>query len=180
MTDATTDGAPPPWAEGPVARAGLLDLRVGRRAGARLRAIADAARGLAPGRIALVVLHGSRARGLARRGSDYDLAVFVAGGPPAPGFTDDLADLCLPHVLDGLTVHAAALAVPEPGTEPSPLVRDALRDGIAVTGGPDRRPFPAADPPVPAEAQADPPAAACSRRTAARSPSMRQRNPCGS
>jgi hypothetical protein len=119
-----------PWAPGPVGRAGLLDLRVGRQAATRLRSIADDARSLAPAAQVLVALHGSRALGTARRGSDHDVAVLVGGGLPYPGFRDDLRDLCLPHVLDGFLVHAVAEGF-GPGA-PSPLAAAVLRDGIAV------------------------------------------------
>jgi predicted nucleotidyltransferase len=133
----------PDWAAGPLARSGLLDLRVGRRAAAALRSIAVRAEALAPGRIRLVALHGSRSRGLARRGSDYDLAVVVEGEVPTPGFADDLADACLSHVLDGMPVHAVALTVPAAeGSEA--LLDDVLRDGIAVT--PRARPEPSVRP----------------------------------
>lgn len=124
-----------PWAPGPEGRAGLLDLRVGRHAAVRLRAIADDARRLVPGVPVLVALYGSRALGTARRGSDHDLAVLVEGGPPYPGFRDDLRDLCLPHVLDGFMVHAVAEGFGPDA--PSPLAAAVLRDGIAVLARPE-------------------------------------------
>jgi predicted nucleotidyltransferase len=54
-----------------------LDDMVSGRAAVRLRAFRRDAERLFPGRISHVILFGSRARGDARRDSDYDVAVFI-------------------------------------------------------------------------------------------------------
>lgn len=86
-----------------------------------------------PGVVDKVVLFGSRARGDARRGSDYDVAVFVRGLGDRRAVDHLLADVAYPHILTG--VHIRPVAVPADF-----LIRDhgrllameIARDGIAI------------------------------------------------
>jgi predicted nucleotidyltransferase len=81
-----------------------------------------------PGRVKRVVLFGSRARRDARRGSDWDVAVFVAGRASSRD-TLELADAAYDLIIEtGETIHPVALS--EDGTGASPL----LLDRIAAEG----------------------------------------------
>lgn len=82
-----------------------------------------------PGRIARVVLFGSRARATVRPGSDWDLAVFLRGGATcadSAALSDAAYDLILES---GEAIHPIAL--PEDGRgAPSLLLGEIARDGI--------------------------------------------------
>jgi predicted nucleotidyltransferase len=87
-----------------------------------------------PGKVARVVLFGSRARGDARRDSDYDVAVFVWGLNDRRPVDHALADIAYPHILKG--VHIRPVAVPAEYLENSPREAFAMalaRDGITVS-----------------------------------------------
>jgi predicted nucleotidyltransferase len=84
-----------------------------------------------PGRLRKVVLYGSRARGEGRRGSDWDVAVFI-DGKVAPREAKKLShigsDLFFDH---GWDIHPVALPARRE-TEDSSFLRSIRRDGIAV------------------------------------------------
>jgi predicted nucleotidyltransferase len=84
-----------------------------------------------PGRVSRVVLFGSRARGEARPGSDWDVAVFVRGPAPTRD-TLDLADAAFDLIVDsGETIHPVALA--DDGNGVSPLLLDRIdAEGVAL------------------------------------------------
>jgi uncharacterized protein len=100
------------------------------RATARLRAFRREVEFALPGKVALVVLFGSRARGDARRDSDYDVAVFVRDLNDRRSFDHTLADTAYRHILAG--VHIRPIAVPADYLESRP--RDTLAMNIAQDG----------------------------------------------
>jgi predicted nucleotidyltransferase len=82
-------------------------------------------------RIAKIVLYGSRARGDARRDSDWDLAVFVRGRPTAR----DLS--VLSHIAYDLMIETGAFiqAFPFPARHEqldASFYRNVRKDGVAV------------------------------------------------
>ena len=103
------------------------------RATARLRAFRREVEFALPGRIALVVLFGSRARGDARRDLDYDVAVFVRDLNDRRSIDHTLADMAYRHILAG--VHIRPVAVPADYLESHSRDRLAMnisQDGILV------------------------------------------------
>ncbi len=83
-------------------------------------------------RIERVVLYGSRARGDARPGSDYDVAVFLKGLTPNRwGDVLRIAGIEL-AILDemGATVHAMPYATGIWRDPSSPLMHEIRRDGL--------------------------------------------------
>lgn len=64
-----------------------------------------------PGRVDRIVLFGSRARGDARAGSDFDVAVFMKDLSDRRPVDHALSDLAYRHVLAG--IHIRAVAVPD-------------------------------------------------------------------
>jgi predicted nucleotidyltransferase len=86
-----------------------------------------------PGQVTKIVLFGSRARGDARRGSDYDIAVFVRDLGDRRRVDHALADLAYPHILQG--IHIRPVAVPTDYLECHPAYSLAInikRDGMVV------------------------------------------------
>lgn len=84
-----------------------------------------------PGRVAKVVLYGSRARGDARRGSDWDVAIFLKGRVAASDATvlsHIGSDLFFDH---GWNIHPVTLPVRRE-SEDSQFLRNVRRDGVAV------------------------------------------------
>ena len=84
-----------------------------------------------PGRLKKVVLYGSRARGKARRGSDWDVAVFMKGRV-APREATTLSHIGSDLFFDcGWNIHPVALPARRE-QEDSFFLRTLRRDGIAV------------------------------------------------
>ncbi len=99
----------------------------------RLRAFRREVESALPGKVAQVVLFGSRARGDARRDSDYDVAVFVRDLNNRRSIDHTLADMAYRHILAG--VHIRPVAVPADYLESCPrdiLAMNIARDGIPV------------------------------------------------
>lgn len=84
-----------------------------------------------PGKIARVMLYGSRARGDARPDLDWDIAVFV-DGTPTPHDRDVLADIGYDLMMES-GQYFQAIAI-DSGRSPqaSYFLRNVLRDGLAA------------------------------------------------
>jgi predicted nucleotidyltransferase len=84
-----------------------------------------------PGRVKKVLLYGSRARGDAGRGSDWDVAIFVKG-TVAASEARILSHIGSDLFFDrGWNIHPVALAARRE-KEDSHFLRNMRRDGIAV------------------------------------------------
>ena len=84
-----------------------------------------------PGRIARVLLYGSRARNDARPDSDWDVAVFVRGKPTAND-RDTLSDIGFDLLMEhGQYIQPIALDLARAG-EASWFIENVERDGIAA------------------------------------------------
>jgi predicted nucleotidyltransferase len=96
-----------------------------------MRRFRDCAEQALPGRIARVVLFGSRARREARAGSDWDVAVFLKGRVSSKD-TLELADAAYDLIVEtGQTIHPIALS--EDGQEASPLLLDRIEaEGVRL------------------------------------------------
>lgn len=111
-----------------------FEAAVTTRAAEHLRAFCREAERALPGKIAGVILFGSRARGEARRDSDYDVAVLVHGLDDRRSIDHALADTAYPHILTG--VHIRPVAIPADFLTTSPRSSFAislLRDGVMVS-----------------------------------------------
>jgi uncharacterized protein len=111
-----------------------LEAVVSNRAAVHLRAFRRDAERALPGKIASVVLFGSRARGDARRDSDYDVAVLVRSLGDRRSIDHTLADAAYPHILAGF--HIRPVAIPADFLTASPrtsLAMELLRDGVIVS-----------------------------------------------
>lgn len=83
-------------------------------------------------RLQKVVLYGSRARGDARPGSDYDVAVFLDRLPDRWAESDRLADLRL-RFLDETGEFFDAKAFPTTAyADASPLMHEIRREGVEL------------------------------------------------
>jgi predicted nucleotidyltransferase len=103
------------------------------RATARLRAFRRDVEFALPGKVARIVLFGSRARGDAHQDSDYDVAVFVTDLSDRRTIDHALADMAYRHILAG--VHIRPVAVPANYLESrsgDSLARNIAQDGILV------------------------------------------------
>jgi uncharacterized protein len=110
-----------------------LSGRVSSQAATRLRAFRAEAEHALPGKIVMVVLFGSRARGEARSDSDYDVAVFVKDLHDRRFVDHTLSDAAYPHILAG--THIRPVAVPDDYLFSNPratLARDIVREGIPI------------------------------------------------
>lgn len=84
-----------------------------------------------PGRIARVMLYGSRARGDARPDSDWDIAVFVDGAP-TPHDRDVLADIGYDLMMESGQYFQAIAIDSGRSVQGSYFLRNVLRDGLAA------------------------------------------------
>lgn len=85
-----------------------------------------------PGRVAKVVLYGSRARGEGAPDSDWDLAVFLGGAPPGAEDRRALADAAYDLIVDsGEFIQPLALPLSR-WDEDSSLLRDIREHGVEV------------------------------------------------
>lgn len=98
---------------------------------ALMRRFRERAEQALPGRVRGVVLFGSRARREARAGSDWDVAVFVAGRASSLD-TLRLADAAYDLIVEsGESIHPIALS--EDGAGVSPLLLDRIAaEGVAL------------------------------------------------
>ena len=83
--------------------------------------------------VAHAALFGSRARGEARRDSDYDVAVLLKGAERPPSARALLSDAAYRHIVAGVHIRPIAILtenVREDG--PLPVCRNIARDGIPV------------------------------------------------
>jgi predicted nucleotidyltransferase len=113
-----------------IARRTVDDVLPHRRA-RRLRAFRRDLEHALPGRIEAVLLFGSRARGDAKRGSDYDVAVLVRDLSDRSAVQRVLSDTAYPHVLAGLYLRPLPLPADYLASA-SELAEDIQRDGVEV------------------------------------------------
>ena len=106
---------------------------VSARAARRLREFRRDASAALPGRVAGVLLFGSRARGDARQTSDYDVAVLVTGQVDRHAANDAITDAAYRHILAG--IHIRPVMLPADALDdarPGSLADMVARDGIAI------------------------------------------------
>ncbi len=116
-----------------VASSDTLGKAVSVQAAAHLRAFRGDVERALPGQVDSVILFGSRARGDARSGSDYDVVVLLGGDALPPRLNHMLSDLAFLHVRAGVPIRPIALATAAIGPEsPIPIARNIARDGIAI------------------------------------------------
>jgi len=84
-----------------------------------------------PGRIARVMLYGSRVRGDARPDSDWDVAVFV-NGPPTPHDRRALSDIGYDLTMESGQYFQTVAIDSGRSPEESYFLRNVLRDGLAA------------------------------------------------
>jgi len=84
-----------------------------------------------PGRVARVMLYGSRARGDARPDSDWDIAVFV-NGPPLPHDRRVLSDIGFDLMMESGQYFQTVAIDSGRSPEGSYFLRNVLRDGLAA------------------------------------------------
>jgi len=86
-----------------------------------------------PGRIARIMLFGSRARGNAQPDSDFDVAVFVRDLGDRRAVRATLSDAAYDWVLRGVHIRPVALPASEMDAEPrSELAENIVHDGVLV------------------------------------------------
>jgi predicted nucleotidyltransferase len=106
---------------------------VNDKAAAHLRAFRRSAERALPGQVAGVILFGSRARGEARRDSDYDVAVLIQGLDDRRPIDHLLSDIAYPHILAGFHIRPVAVSIrliEQSGR--SSFAMSLIRDGVAV------------------------------------------------
>jgi predicted nucleotidyltransferase len=109
-----------------------LEDSVSRRVASQLRAFRHDVDRRFPGRVSDVLLFGSRARGDARRGSDYDVAVFLRALEDRSAIDHVLSDLAYRYVLAGYHISPVALPSDFLHRTSHPLGLALLREGIPV------------------------------------------------
>ncbi len=83
-------------------------------------------------RIERVVMFGSRARGVARPDSDYDIAVFLRDMPDRAEELDRLADISTAILYEsGICIHATPFRAGA-YDERTPLMREIREDGVEL------------------------------------------------
>ena len=106
---------------------------VNDKSAARLRAFRRSAESALPGKVAGVILFGSRARGEARRDSDYDVAVLVEGLDDRRPIDHALSDIAYPHTLAGFHIRPVAVSADiMTSSDRSSFAMALLRDGVVV------------------------------------------------
>jgi predicted nucleotidyltransferase len=88
-----------------------LDDLVSGRSAARLRAFRRDVERALPGLVESMLLFGSRARGEASRGSDYDVAVLLKGDSRPANVRTLLSDTAYRHVRAGVPIRPLAVMV---------------------------------------------------------------------
>ncbi len=107
------------------------------RAAAHLRTFRRDAEQALPGKVTGVVLFGSRARGDARRGSDYDVAVFIRELDDRRAIDHTLADMAYSHILAGFHIRPVAIPADYLTTSPrNSFAIELLRDESSYREGP--------------------------------------------
>ncbi len=110
-----------------------LTVVVNGKAAARLRAFRRNAERALPGKVAAVILFGSRARGDARHDSDYDVAVLIKGLDDRRPIDHMLSDIAYPHILAGFHIRPVAISAGlVTRSSENPFAMELLRDGIIV------------------------------------------------
>jgi uncharacterized protein len=107
---------------------------IAEKAAVHLRTFRRDAKKALPGKVAGVVLFGSRARGDGRRDSDYDVAVLIRGLDDRRSITHILADAAYPHILAGYHIRPVAIAedlLASPSQ--NSFAMELLRDGVLVS-----------------------------------------------
>lgn len=107
-----------------------LDDVVSSNAAEHLRAFRHDVEKLLPDRVSSIILFGSRARGDAKRDSDYDVAVFVDDLSDRGPVDRILADAAYPHVLAGTGIRPVSV----PGAYLKTPSHNLLALQIAVDG----------------------------------------------
>jgi hypothetical protein len=110
-----------------------LPMVVNGEAAARLRAFRRDAQRALPGRVEGVILFGSRARGDARRDSDYDVAVLIKGLDDRRPIDHMLSDIAYPYILAGFHIRPVAVSAGLiADSHRNPFAMELLRDGVIV------------------------------------------------
>ncbi len=84
-----------------------------------------------PGQVESIVLFGSRARGDASSGSDWDVAVFLKGQIDRDAVGSKLIEITYPAFLDGDNINALAFSEDDLG-QISELMYDIKTEGLVV------------------------------------------------
>jgi predicted nucleotidyltransferase len=116
-----------------IAQIGLESL-VSKKAASQIRTFCRDVSRTFPNRISKVMLFGSRARGDALGGSDYDVAVFVENYGDRRSTDHLLADIAYDHILAG--VHISPVSLPSDYLESAgstAFAQSLLRDGLVIS-----------------------------------------------
>jgi uncharacterized protein len=116
-----------------LAQIGLESL-VSKKAARQIRTFCRDVSRAFPNRISKVMLFGSRARGDALGGSDYDVAVFVENYGDRRSTDHLLADIAYDHILAG--VHISPVSLPSnflESAESTAFAQSLLRDGLVIS-----------------------------------------------
>ncbi|WP_218145798.1 nucleotidyltransferase family protein [Sphingobium sp. YR768] len=109
-----------------------LDSITGVKAAAQLRSLRSKIE-QEIGRVADVVLFGSRARGDARRGSDYDIAVLISPDQDQHQIDRAVTALALPFIRAGFHFRPIVLTNDLfDQADLHPLARNIVRDGVSI------------------------------------------------